>query len=171
MKRHTIRHLTFSAMIAALTAVTTAYLFHIHMTIFGGQGCVHLGDTVIYLGASLLPPWYACVSAALGGSLADLLCGSAVWAPWSFVIKALVALCFTAKGDKILAKRNYFAIVGACLITVICYYIAEAFIYGNWVTPVHSIIGNVTQGVASAVLYIVIGLIFDKIHLKKQIHL
>lgn len=166
-----IYRLTLSAMIAALTAVTTAYIFHIPMAIFGGQGYVHIGDAIIYLGASLLPTGYICAAAAIGGALADILCGSALWAPWTFVIKALIAFCFTASGKKILHKRNYLALVFACLITVIGYYIAEGFLYGNWVAPLYSVTGNVIQSAASAVLYVFLGLVLDRINIKKQIRL
>ncbi len=173
MKRsvHPARYVTFSAMFAALTAVATAYLLHLHIPLSAGHSCVHLGDSVIYLCASLLPPGYACAAAAIGGCLADILCGNVIWAPWSFVIKALVALCFTAKAGKILTKRNYCGILGACLITVFGYYAAEGILYQNLITPVHSIPANVIQCVASGILYVVIGLILDKINIKKQIHL
>ena len=60
---------------------------------------------------------------------------------------------------------------GACLITVLGYYAAEGILFGNFITPVHSIPANVIQSVAGGILYVVIGLILDKIHLKKQIHL
>lgn len=163
--------LTLSAMIAALTAVATAYIFHIPMSLFGGQGYVHIGDAIIYLGASILPAGYACAAAALGGAMADLLSGSALWAPWTLVIKALVALCFTAKGASLLNKRNYLALVLAAVITAAGYYIAEAFLYGSWITPVYSISGNLLQSVASAVLYVVLGLALDKIRIKQQISL
>lgn len=168
---HPARYITFSAMFAALIAVTTAYLLHLHLPLAGGHSCIHLGDSVIYLCASLLPSGYACAAAAIGGCLADVLCGSAFWAPWSFVIKALVALCFTAKADKILTKRNYCGIAVACLITVSGYYIAEGILYGNWIVPVHAIPGNIIQSVASSILYVVISLILDKANIKKQIHL
>lgn len=168
MKQNTLK-VTMSAVIAALTAVTTAYIFHIPMTLFGGQGYVHIGDAIIFLGASLLPTGYACAAAALGGALADLLSGAALWAPWTLVIKALIVLCFTAKGATILNKRNYLALFGAVAITVAGYYIAEGFLYGNWITPVYSITGNLIQWVASSILYVVLGLALDKLQLKKQI--
>ncbi len=166
-----VRHLTFSAMMTALTTICTAYLLHMHIAAFGGQGCFHLGDAVIYLGASLLPPVYACLSAALGGSLADLLCGSAIWIPFTFIIKALVALCFSAKGNKIFTHRNILALPAALLITVSGYYCAEGFIYGNWLTPVYSVIANVIQSAGSSFLYWIIAMLLDKADIKKQIRL
>ncbi len=167
--RKTLTKLTMSAMFAALTAVTTAYIFHIPMALFGGQGYVHVGDAIIYLAASCLPVGYACVAAALGGAAADLMSGAALWAPWTFIIKALVALCFSAKQPTLLHKRNYFATILAALITIGGYYVAEGFLYGNWIAPIYSTIGNLVQAGASAALYIVIGFALDRIHIKKQL--
>lgn len=166
-----VKYLTLAAMMAALTAITTVYLLHIHLPALGGQGCFHLGDTIIYLGASFLPTPYACAAAALGGSLADLLCGSPIWLPWTFCIKAGIAFFFTAKSPTIFTKRNILALVFAFFLTVGGYYIAEGFIYGNWITPIYSMIGNSIQSVASAVLYIILALLLDKINIKKQLAL
>lgn len=169
--RQTILRLTGSAMIAALTAVTTAYVFHVPMSLFGGQGYVHVGDAVIYLGASLLPVGYACSAAAIGGALADVLSGAPLWAPFTFVIKALMVLCFTSARPKILHKRNYLALLLAAIVTVAGYYAAEAVLYGNLLSPVYSITGNLLQASSSAVLYIILGLALDKIQIKKELQL
>ena len=168
--RNAVHCLTFAAMSAALIAVTTAYLLHLHIPITGGHTCVHLGDAIIFLSASVLPTGYACAAAAIGGALADLLCGSPVWIPWTFVIKALVACLFTEKGSTLLAKRNLIALPIACIITIFGYYCAEGFVYGNWLSPLYSVIANVLQGIASSGLYIVIALILDKVQIKKQLH-
>ena len=168
-RKKTVTQLTMSALFAALTAVTTAYIFHIPMAVFGGQGYVHIGDAVIFLCAGLLPAPYACAAAAIGGTLADVLSGAALWAPFTFIIKAAVALCFTAKKPHILCKRNFLALIAACLITVAGYYLAEGILYSNFVTPVYSITGNVIQSVASAVLYLVLALALDKMKLKAQL--
>ena len=40
----------------------------------------------------------------------------------------------------------------ACVIKIVGYYIAEGFIYGNWVAPVTSIPGNLVQIGVAAVL-------------------
>ena len=48
---------------------------------------------------------------------------------------------------------NTLAIAAACVIKVVGYYIAESFIYGNWVAPVTSIPGNLVQiGVAAIIV-------------------
>jgi len=49
------------------------------------------------------------------------------------------------------------AIAVACIIKVVGYYIAEGFIYGNWLAPVTSIPGNLVQiGVAAVIVLLVV---------------
>ena len=67
----TVKRITATAVMAALTTLMTAYIFHIPVGVNGGY--VHLGDTMIYLAAAFLPLPYACAAGAIGGGLADLL--------------------------------------------------------------------------------------------------
>ena len=64
-------YMTTTALFAALICVTTAYIFHIPFGTNGGY--VHIGDTLIYLAAAILPAPYAMIAGALGGAFADLL--------------------------------------------------------------------------------------------------
>ena len=66
----TVKRITATAVMAALTTLMTAYIFHIPVGVNGGY--VHLGDTMIYLAAAFLPLPYACAAGAIGGGLADL---------------------------------------------------------------------------------------------------
>ena len=50
------------------------------------------------------------------------------------------------------------AILVACVIKIVGYYIAEGIIYGNWITPASSIPGNLLQvGVAAVIVLIIAG--------------
>ena len=167
-KKQSIKHLTIAALFAALIAVFTAFIFHIPIKIGANTAYLHFGDAFIFIAASLLPMPYAVTAAALGGALGDLMCGAAVWMPFTFVAKALIALMFTKKG-KIINKRNIFAIFLSLIITVVIYYIAEALIYGNWITPALSVLGNVVQIVGSGIIYLVLGLALDKTKIKNMI--
>ena len=105
----TVKRITATAVMAALTTLMTAYIFHIPVGVNGGY--VHLGDTMIYLAAAFLPLPYACAAGAIGGGLADLLTAP-VWAPATRIIKMLICLPFSSKGrhlsNRILyCRRNY----------------------------------------------------------------
>ena len=155
-----LRKMCLAAVFAALVFVATAYLPRIPTV----NGYVHLGDTLVFLCASLLPTPYAVAAAAIGGGLADLLTGYAIWAPASFIIKGLTAFFFTSNGKKILCAKNWIAIAIAAVICVVGYYVwAALFISGNWVAPVSEMLPNLMQTVVSGVLYALISLIFDRV--------
>lgn len=166
MKNKSVKLLTSAAMFAALTLALT--YFHTPMPNANG-GYVHLGDAVIFLAASILPLPYACAAAAVGGAMADLLSGFAVWAPATLIIKALLALCFTSKQETILCKRNYFAAIGTFIFTIGGYYLAEGIIYGNFTAPAASIVGNLTQWLGSWIVYLLVAVSLDKAGFKKSI--
>jgi len=155
-----------AAIFSAMTAVFTLFL---RVPIFNGSGYVHLGDTVIYICASLLPLPYAVISSAVGGGLADILSGYAIWAPATVVIKALISFCFSNKGKSLVTKRNILACVVAMAITVVLYYIYEGIVYGNLIVPLYSAPWNVIQSVCSGILYIIISSVLDKMNLKSNI--
>lgn len=95
------------------------------ITIPGGSGgYVHLGDTVIYLAAALLPVPYAVAAAAIGAGLADVLLAPS-WAPFTIAIKAVMAMAFTAKKETLMCRRNAVAPVLAGAVCVAGYYGAE----------------------------------------------
>lgn len=151
-----IYNTALASLFAALIAVFIAWFFHIPIKIGANSAYLHFGDAFIFLAASLLPKPYALAAAGIGGGLGDLFCGGAEWIPFTVIIKMLSALCFTSKGDKMLSRRNIFAPIPALFITVGGYYIAEALIFSNWVSPVVSVWGNVVQIVGSAVIYYIL---------------
>ena len=65
-----LHQLILAALFAAAIAVMTAYLLHIPIPT---GGYIHLGDTLIYLSACLLPMPYAVMAAVIGGGLAACL--------------------------------------------------------------------------------------------------
>ncbi|MBQ8398194.1 MAG: TIGR04002 family protein [Clostridia bacterium] len=155
-----LRRLCLAAVFAALVFVATAYLPRIPTV----NGYVHLGDTLVFLCASLLPMPYAVAASAIGGGLADLLTGYAIWAPASFIIKGATAFFFTSRGKKILCAKNFIAIAIAAVICVGGYYVwAAIFISGSWAAPVSELFPNLMQTVVSGVLYVVIALVFDRV--------
>lgn len=159
--------LVLSALFAAMITVMTAFLFHIPIGVNGGY--LHFGDALIYLAASILPTPYACVAAAVGAGLADVVSGVPVWAPFTLVIKACIALLFTSKKEKLLSKRNVLALLGAWPVTCVGYYIAEAIITGNWIVPAAGLPGNTIQAAGSAVLFVLIALALDKMQFKGRL--
>ncbi len=84
---NSIKQLVLTALFAALCTVATMIAFP------AGPGYINAGDIVLLLAAFTLAPTQAMLAAGIGSALADLLNGYAMYAPATFVIKALMALC------------------------------------------------------------------------------
>ena len=121
-----VKLLTLTGLFAALTYILTAYL-HIPT----GAGYTHAGDGVIFLAASILPTPYAAAAGAIGGALADGLSGFAVWLPATVIIKAVTALFFTSKGEKIISKRNILGIVPSLILCVVGYSLYQGLVMSD----------------------------------------
>lgn len=164
-----IRFIVLSALLAALVFLVTAYILHIPMG--GNGGYVHIGDAFIYLAAVLLPTPYAIAASAIGAGLADIATGAAIWAIPTMIIKPILVLFFTNKTEKIINTRNIVATVIAGIVGTVLYMFAEGFMIGSMqVAFVMSLVGFV-QPIGSAVVFIILGLAFDKAKIKTKYHL
>ena len=97
-------YVVMAALFAAIITVVTAYVLHIPT----GNGYIHLGDSFIFLAASLLPLPYAIAAAAVGAGLADALTAP-IWVIATVIIKSLIVLPFTSKKDKIIFALAVFS--------------------------------------------------------------
>lgn len=166
------RNVILAGVLAAMVCMATSFL---HIPIVGG-GYVHLGDTVIYLTAALLPTPYAVAAAAVGAGLADVLV-MPMWAPFTIVIKAVMALAFTAKKECFLCRRNAVAPVLAGVIGVAGYYVAEVVILwasgGVLVASAEEALlavpYNAMQEVAGGAAFLLLAVALDRMNIKKRL--
>lgn len=165
MKKKSIRLLTTTALFAALITIMTAYIFHIPVGLNGGY--IHFGDSLIYIAACLLPRPYALLAASIGGGLADLLTAP-MWAPATIIIKAIITLPFTSKGNSIISVRNVVATVIAYLLSGFGYFIAEAILFGTQAALLVSLSQSLIQSGGSAIVFVIIGLFLDKLKFKQS---
>lgn len=162
-----MKNLTLSAMFAAVIMLMILYLFHIPVGSNGGY--IHFGDAFIYLTGCFLPMPYACAAAAIGGGLADIMSGSAIWAIPTMIIKPLTVIWFTSKEDKLFNKRNIVAVILAGVVSIIGYYLAQVILTGNWVASLLGIWGNVVQAIGSGIIFLIMAVAIDKVSLKKRL--
>ena len=160
-----LHYLVLSALFAAAIAVMTAYLLHIPIPT---GGYIHLGDALIYLAACLLPVPYAAAAAAIGAGLADLLTAP-MWVLPTLVIKAIVVLFFTNKGERLLCRRNLAAVVVAGLFSPAAYALAGCALAGTMAAFVPQFLGTLVQGIGSGALFIVIAPALDGVKLKERV--
>ncbi len=138
-----------------------------------GQGYIHFGDCFIYLSACILPFPYCLVASALGGALADILGGFAVWSVPTAIIKILIALpfmfaCRKNNTSKILNVKIAMMSIISGVISILGYFIAECVLYST-ASATLSIIGNTIQAVASGILFIIIATALDKMNFKSRV--
>lgn len=158
-KKYTLRQFCVAGLFAAIIFVATAYLPRVPTV----NGYAHIGDAFIFICASILPAPLAIASAAIGGSLADLLTGYAIWVPATAIIKAATAAFFTSKKPKLLCLHNFIAIAAALILCVGGYYIFEAIVIaGNFISPIASIPANIGQWLASTIIYVIAAFVLDK---------
>jgi len=161
-----LRLLTFTALMAALIAALTMLVkFPFPMT---SEGYVHFGDGMVYIAACLLSAPYAVAASAIGCGLADALPGQFGWLPATVVLKACMALLFSSRQKKILAKRNVFALLPACAINVVGYYLYEGFAYSQWAALI-SVFGNVIQSGISVAMFLMLGAALDRLRVKNNL--
>lgn len=156
-----IRDIVQTGLLSALTFVA-AWAIHIP---YGNGGVIHLGDSMIFLTAVVFGRRYAAVSGAIGMTMFDILSGFSVWAPYTFVIKAVMGLIAGSlanmggsKGGNVV--KNAVGMLLAGIWMILGYYAAEAVITWNIVQPAVSIPGNVIQvGAGAAIAFVIIAAI------------
>jgi len=136
----------------------------------GFGGFIHFGDSLIFISAVLLPFPYNIFVAALGPGLFNLAApGGQVWFPFTIVIKPLMALCFTGKGDSILGPvRNRIAPFVAAGINTALYFAANMILWGGWGAGMAALPGLLIQGGGSIVFFYVIAMALDRLKVKRM---
>ncbi len=156
-----------TALFAALIFLVTAYILHIPTPATGGY--IHLGDSFLYLAASILPAPFAVAAAGIGEALSDALTGSVVYALPTLLIKSAMVLCFSSAGKKIVSKRNIAAAIFAGIICMAGYYLTEAILYHSFISPLAELPANLIQAGASAGIYLLVGNALDRLNMKNRI--
>jgi len=165
-RRDGLKYLTLSAFFAALIAAGIAYLPKLPIA----HGFVHIADSLVFLAAAVLPLPYSVIACALGGGLADILCGYAVYAPATFAVKGVTALFFRAALSRqggvgrIVCVRNLIALVPSALVCAGGYFLYELALYGFGAALV-GVPMNLLQVAVGGVIFILIGLLTDKTRL------
>jgi len=117
--------------VALMIAMTTLVTMTIRVPIFSGY--THLGDSMIFLAAVLLGRKKAFVSASVGMLLADMISGYMMWAPFTFVIKGVMAfiagtIAYRANKNGDNMANNIFGFIVAGIWMVLAYLVASGFI-------------------------------------------
>ena len=164
------KQLTLTALFAALCLIGTL-LIAIPLPV----GYFNVGDVFVLLAGWMLGPVYGSIAAGVGSAMADLFSGDGVYAPFTLVIKSLMACVayfvwlFLAKSIRkpsLTAITRFPSAFLAESVMVLGYFLTETLFYG-FPTAVGTLLGNSLQGgccllLATAILAV--------LHPLKQIH-
>lgn len=160
-----------TSLLTALVFVSTSFI-NIKLPILSSGGLVHLGNVILFATAILFGKKKGSIAGAIGMSLFDLSSGWVLWAPFTFIVRGImgyivgsIAYSNNENGDNFFI--NILAIFISGIWMIIGYYITEIILYGNLISPIASIPGNITQ----VIVGLVIGLPLAKILKKYTIYL
>lgn len=118
--------ITQVALMAAMVFVATSV---IHIPSY--NGVIHAGDSMVFVAAYFLGKKKGMVASALGMCLFDIVHGYLLWAPFTLIIKgvmALIAAYIIYKGEKYSIIRNGISFVISGIFMIAAYFISGAFI-------------------------------------------
>ncbi|MBQ6456440.1 MAG: ECF transporter S component [Mogibacterium sp.] len=151
--------LVYTALMICLVLLGTV-LFRIPVPMT--QGYVHLGDTMIFLGVLMLGKRHGAAAAGLGSALADILGGYAFWAPWTLVIKSLMAFVtglilersahnhkHSYSNDRLVKLT---AMTAGGILMCAGYLAAETVMYGSFAPAILGLPWNIGQVIVGMVL-------------------
>ncbi|MCY6483215.1 ECF transporter S component [Clostridium aestuarii] len=160
-------------LMASIICVAT---FIVHIPSF--MGVVHLGDSMIFLAAVLLGRKKSAMASAIGMSLFDVLSGYVYWAPFTFIIKGLMAFIAASivyrkkyEGENVWNNLLAFSIAG--IFMIIAYYFSGAvlarFVFAKTATLNQAFIlalkdvpGNISQALAGIIIGVPLSLTVKK---------
>jgi len=156
--------IVLTGMFAALIFVT---IFFISIpTGFGGV--IHFGDSLIFLAAVMLPFPYGLVAAGVGAGLFNLV-RIPMWFPFTIVIKPIMALCFTSKGETLLGPlRNKIAPFVAGALNVVLYFPGYMLLAypGGWAVAWAAVPGQLVQAGGSIIFFFILAGALDRLGVK-----
>ena len=160
----TIKNITFTALLAALTCIATSI---IRIPIPATGGYIHPGDAFVILGGVFLGPILGLLAGGAGSALSDLIGGYVIYVPITFITKALMAVIayyvyiITKKAFKKTVVSIILAGLAATVILVLGYFVFEYPLYGKG--AILSLLPNFIQGVSGIIISTLLSPIFVKI--------
>ena len=116
-----VQFLTVTAIFVALTYIFTAFI-NVRLPIAANGGLIHLGNVPLFIGAIIFGKKTGAIAGGVGMGLFDLLSGWTLWAPFTFVIVALMGFT-VGKLTEDEKHQNFkwyvIAIAAACVIKVV----------------------------------------------------
>ncbi len=127
-----------------------------------------MGTAMLFIASILFGPKKGALAGAIGMGLFDMIGGWLLWTPITIIARGLqgyivgkIAWFQGRKGNSI--TLNMTATIVSVPFMIAIYYIGESIIYGNWITPLASIPGDVVQSVLGILIAIPICVALKKV--------
>ncbi len=145
----TTKDLVLTGLLTAIVFSATMFI-NIRLPISINGGLIHMGNIALFLTAFLFGKKKGAIAGAFGMGLFDILSGWTAWAPFTFVIRGVMgyvigSISHANNKEGVNVLYNIIAIVLGGIWMIGGYYMTEVILYGNWMTPVTSIPGNIVQ--------------------------
>jgi len=154
------RDLVETGLLIAIVFISTMFI-NIRLPISINGGLIHMGNIALFLSAMLFGKKKGAIAGAFGMGLFDILSGWAIWAPFTFIVRGSMGYIIGSishMNDKAAESftQNILAVLAGGTWMIIGYYITEVILYGNLISPVTSIPGNITQLVFGCIALLVL---------------
>lgn len=158
-----VKEIAVSGLFTAMVFIATMFI-NIRLPISVNGGLIHFGNVILFTVAIVFGKRKGAVAGAFGMGLFDIVSGWAAWAPFTFIIRGVMgylagSIANSRGKDGRSFVFNLLAIVLSGIWMLAGYYAAEVILYGNWLTPVTSIPGNVAQLVLGLLALVLVPLL------------
>lgn len=166
-----VKDMVITSLLIGLVFIFTRFI-NIRLPISINGGLIHLGNVMLFVSAIVFGKKKGAMAGAFGMALFDIMSGWMAWAPFTFVIRGAMGYIIGSIAEKREGKNimyNMFGIILGGIIMIAGYYITEGILYGNWISPMTSIPGNITQIVVGALLGLPTVIALKKANIEKLI--
>lgn len=166
-----VKDMVITSLLIGLVFIFTRFI-NIRLPISINGGLIHLGNVMLFVSAIVFGKKKGAMAGAFGMALFDIMSGWMAWAPFTFVIRGAMGYIIGAIAEKREGKNimyNIFGIILGGIIMIAGYYITEGILYGNWISPMTSIPGNITQILVGALLGLPTVIALKKANIEKLI--
>lgn len=171
MKNKKLLFSLYASLFAALIAVATMIIKIPTLT----GGYVNIGDGFVLLSGWMLGPVWGALAAGIGSMLADLI-GYPIYAPATFIIKALMALVAfaLAKVCKLIFKKQIWLAyvlsgIVAELVMIVGYFLFEAIFMSYGMGAIVGVLPNASQAAVGVIIGTLLMVLIDRSNLMEKI--
>ena len=171
--------MVLAALFAALCCIATMVIKLPSATL----GYIHLGDGLVLLSGIILGPIYGGLAAGIGSMFSDIFSGYTLWAPGTFIIKAICAILAGLLFRKLNRPKSkhpisYPVLIFSCLVSEL-FMVVGYFFYGSFLIVISSghketflaafgasiagVLFNLLQGLAGIIITCLLIPIFMKV--------